>query len=325
MFISFSRLLASLMLCATVAGCALPSPRMAGPTPARTLDGASARSVTIISEGTRLAATVYTPAGIDSSAKLPTIVMAQGWGGMASGLETEAVEFARTGYLVLTFDYRGWGASESRVLLTQPSAAPAGHRYTAEVQEVRELIDPEDMVTDWLNVLHWLQGEPQCDTARIGLWGTGFSGGMVVTAAVRDGRVKAVYSRVGVFPRSGQPRSSDLDKEATQRARGEIGYPAANTHLLDDRKGSPIAARFFTYSPIDDVRALGKVPLAIVVAKSEELFDNREHGLLAYELHTGPKKLVTVDSTHRNIYFLGARKQAHEVAQAWFDQHLKAR
>ena len=30
--------------------------------------------------------------------------------------------FAEAGYLVLTFDYRGWGPSDSRVVLVQKSA-----------------------------------------------------------------------------------------------------------------------------------------------------------------------------------------------------------
>jgi dienelactone hydrolase len=321
-----SQLLTGLAICVAVAGCAQPGPRLPEAAAVRALDGVTARSVTIVSEGTRLAGTVYTPTAAAPSAKLPTLLMAHGWGGVASQLETDAVEFARAGYLVLTFDYRGWGASDARVLLTQPASAPSARRYTAEVWEVRDVIDPEDMVTDWLNALHWLHGEPQCDTARIGLWGTGLSGGMVVTAAARDRRVKAIYSQIGLFPDAGLPRVSDFEKEATLRARGDIGYPPAGQHLVSEMLGSPIANRFFAYSPIDDVRVLGpQVALAIVVTKISPLFENSDNGLLAHERHTGPKQLVTLDTSHRNIYFLDARKQAHGIAQGWFDQHLKAR
>jgi dienelactone hydrolase len=115
--------------------------------------------------------------------KLPTIIMSHGWGGTVAGLRRDAARFAQVGYLVVAFDYRGWGASDSRVILT--SAAPPANptrRYAAEVQEVREVVDPMDMGADILNALHWVQGEPQCDTAPIGLWGSSFSGGLVVYA-----------------------------------------------------------------------------------------------------------------------------------------------
>src|ERR1039458_906498 len=81
--------------------------------------------------------------------KLPTILMAHGWGGTAALLRPDAIAFARAGYLAVTFDYRGWGDSDSRVILTapEPREHPNG-RFTAEVQEVREVVDPMDEVTD---------------------------------------------------------------------------------------------------------------------------------------------------------------------------------
>jgi hypothetical protein len=97
------------------------------------------RTATIISEGTRMTAEVYSPKSAASdSQKLPTIVMAHGWGGVAAHLRPDAANFARAGYLVVTFDYRGWGASDSRVVLTSPQPKRTSDlRFTAEVQEVR--------------------------------------------------------------------------------------------------------------------------------------------------------------------------------------------
>ena len=57
--------------------------------------------------------------------KLPTVIMAHGWGGTAAGFRPDAVELAHAGYLVITFDYRGWGESDSRVILVE-SEPPAG-------------------------------------------------------------------------------------------------------------------------------------------------------------------------------------------------------
>ena len=71
-------------------------------------DGIDWRTETIFSEGTRLAAEVFTAAD-KSGEKLPCILMAHGWGGTVRGLRRDAVEFAKAGYIAVAFDYRGWG------------------------------------------------------------------------------------------------------------------------------------------------------------------------------------------------------------------------
>ncbi|MGH9659066.1 MAG: alpha/beta hydrolase, partial [Bryobacteraceae bacterium] len=154
----------------------------------------------IYSEGTRMAADVYVDKA-NAGGKLPCVVMAQGWGGVAASLRREAVPLAQAGYFVVAFDYRGWGASDSRVILTA-KRAPAekqNYRFTAEVQEVRQVVEPLDMVIDWQNAIAWTAADPRCEASRLGLWGTSLSGGLVVSAAVRDPRVKAVHSQVSAL------------------------------------------------------------------------------------------------------------------------------
>src|SRR5215469_17567905 len=79
-------------------------------------DDVTVRSVDIYSEGTRMAGDVYS-AKTNAGKKLPTIVMAHGWGGTKAAFRPEAIAFAQAGYLVVAFDYRGWGESDSRVIL----------------------------------------------------------------------------------------------------------------------------------------------------------------------------------------------------------------
>src|SRR6516164_5326455 len=154
------------------------------------------RKSPILSEGTQIIAELFSLKSLDGK-KLPTIIMCHGWGGVAAQLRADAVVFARAGYLVVTFDYRGWGASDGRVILTKPAPSDrVGVTFTAEVREVREIVDPLDQTTDLLNMIHWVQGQPRCDTSRIGLWGSSYSGGHVVYAAARDARVKATVSQV---------------------------------------------------------------------------------------------------------------------------------
>ncbi len=198
------------------------------------------RKQVVMSE-VRLSAELFSLKSLDGK-KLPTIIMSHGWGGTASMLRVDAVRFAKAGYLVVTFDYRGWGASESRVILAEPAPADRkNNRFTAEVIEVREVVDPLDQTTDLLNVIHWVQGEPQCDTARIGLWGSSFSGAHVVYAAARDPRIKAIVSQVP--PQDSRwvvATADDLRqtyREATQRARGEIGYPQPGARVVGNLRG----------------------------------------------------------------------------------------
>ena len=285
------------------------------------------RKQTIVSEGTRQTAELLSLKSLDGK-KLPTIIMCHGWGGTAAALRPDALVFARAGYLVVTFDYRGWGASESRIVLVKPMSADRSKEpFTAEVIEVREIVDPLDQTTDLQNVLHWVQGEPQCDREHIGLWGSSYSGGHVVYAAARDQRVKATVSQVPALDsrfvvQTPKAREQTM-KEATQRARGEIGYPSPGAQAVGKLKGAPIRERLMNYVPVDDADKAPGCAMLFIVAEKEELFNNKDHGIKAHERAKGPKKLVTIPNiTHYGIYREG-RAQAQQLAVDWFDTHLK--
>ncbi|HWY86296.1 MAG TPA: alpha/beta fold hydrolase [Gemmataceae bacterium] len=284
------------------------------------------RRATVVSEGIRLAADVFALKE-NADKVLPTIIMSHGWGGVARSLWPQALEFTRAGYFVVVFDYRGWGASEGRVLLTKPLARDkSGGPITAEVTEVREIIDPLDQATDLLNVIHWVHGEKQCDSKRIGLWGTSYSGGHVVYAAAKDPRVKATVSQVpgmdSKFVLIGAGRKQTLD-EATKRARGEIGYPEPGIKAVGNLRGAPIRERLMYYAPVEDADKAPGCAMLFIIAGKEELFDNRDHGIKAHQRAKGPKKLVTIPNiTHYGIYN-EARAQAQKLAIEWFDEHLK--
>ena len=155
------------------------------------------RSANIMSEGVRMHAELFSLKTL-AGKQLPTVIMAHGWGGTAAAFRSDAIGLATAGYFVVTFDYRGWGESDSRVILTSPAPAKKdGLKFTAEVLEVREVVDPLEMVTDWFNAIHWAMGEVMVDKNRIGLRGSSYSGGHVVYVAARDPRVKAIVSQVG--------------------------------------------------------------------------------------------------------------------------------
>ena len=287
------------------------------------------RRVDIMSDGVRIHADVYVPKS--AAGALPTILMSHGWGGTAAMLRPQATAFASAGYLVVAFDYRGWGESDSRVILTRPApdaAQRSGQRYTAEVREIREVVDPIDQATDVLNVIHWAMAEPQVDRGRVGLWGTSFSGGLVIHVAARDPRIKALVSQVGYM---GQPiaamSAAALAKnydDATRRARGQLDYPAPRAREVGNLQGGPIREKFLVYAPIDDVAQV-KGALLLIAAENEELFDNRSHPEAAYQRGHEPKRYVVIPGiAHYGIY-REARDEATRLAIEWFDQHLKPR
>ncbi len=284
------------------------------------------RKATITSEGTRMAAEVFSPKNA-AHEKLPTIVMAHGWGGIAAHLRPDAIAFARAGYLVVTFDYRGWGASDSRVILTSPQPERNSDlRFTAEVQEVREVVDPIDQTTDLANAVSWVWGEDDCDRDRIGLWGSSYSGGHVVYVAARDPRVKATVSQVPALD-SRQvalgPQREKTFADAAARTHGDLGYPPPGARVIGNLRGAPILEKLMQYAPVEDVARAKDCATLFVLAENEELFDNKDHGILAYERAEGPKKLVVIPGiTHYGVY-LQARKQAQQAALAWYDEHLK--
>ncbi|MFB6166614.1 MAG: alpha/beta hydrolase [Haloarculaceae archaeon] len=131
------------------------------------------RDVDFESGGTRCAAWLYEP---DDVADPPVIVMAHGLGGHRTArLPAFAERFADLGFAVLLFDYRRWGDSDG---------------------EPRRVISPSMQVTDWQAAVGNARSLDAVDGERVGLWGTSFSGGHVLTVAARDGDVDAVVAQV---------------------------------------------------------------------------------------------------------------------------------
>ena len=119
------------------------------------------RTADIISEGTRMAAEVFAPknaAGGEAADDRHEPRL----GRHRAALRPDAIVFAQAGYLVVAFDYRGWGNSDSRLVAVGKPEKKDG-KLVAEVKEVREVVDPIDQTTDILNAIHWAAGEKQCD------------------------------------------------------------------------------------------------------------------------------------------------------------------
>lgn len=106
---------------------------------------------------------------------LPCVVMGHGLGGTRdAGLEPFARAFAQAGLQVLCFDYRGFGSSDGKP---------------------RQVVNVRMQLQDWAAAIAHARGLPGVDPQRIALWGSSFSGGHSVAAAVQDGGIAAVSSQ----------------------------------------------------------------------------------------------------------------------------------
>jgi dienelactone hydrolase len=288
-------------------------------------DDVAFRTADIMSEGVRMAAEVFAPIN-PKTERLPTIVMSHGWGGTAAMLRPEGVAFARAGYLVVAFDYRGWGKSDSRLILASKSLERKDGKVFAEVKEVREVVDPIDQTTDILNAINWVAGEKQCDPDRIGLWGSSYSGGHAVYVAARDHRVKAFVSQVGSMDSRWAIANAQMRtytySQANARTHGKLDYPKPSAKF-GTLTGQPVIEKLAVYAPIEDIDRCKDCAKLFLIAENEELFDNKEHAILAHERATGVKKLMVIKGIKHYGVYNEARKQVQKEAISWFDEHLK--
>lgn len=111
----------------------------------------------------------------DEQGRRPCVVLAHGFAGTVdSGLLPYAERFAAAGIDALAFDYRHFGASEG---------------------EPRQLVSTARQLEDFGAAIAFARGLPEVDPRRIAVWGTSFSGGHTVEAAVADGRVAAAIAQ----------------------------------------------------------------------------------------------------------------------------------
>lgn len=130
--------------------------------------------VTFPCQSTTCDGELWLPVG---TTKPPVILMAHGFGGLKDwGLKPYAERFVQAGFAVLRFDYRGFGKSGG-----QP----------------RRVVDGKEHIKDWSSAIDAMRQRKDVDTARLGIWGTSYSGGQVLqVAADRPEAVKAVSAQV---------------------------------------------------------------------------------------------------------------------------------
>lgn len=292
-------------------------------------DTVTRRAVDIWSEGTRLAGDLYAPRDLAADETRPTIVMSHGWGGTKALLANVASRLAAEGYLVLAFDYRGWGESAGKLVVQgdMPDRDADGI-VTVRAREIRNVVDPIDQTVDIQRAFDFIEGEPNVDTTRLGYWGSSYSGAHAIWVAAHEpragcavGQVAAANSRsLAAVSWAGQDIAEHARLQAIRRARGDIDPLPQGTDKAPNLNGWAHLDKVLSYNPVDDAGRI-TIPLLVIDAGNEELFDRHIAGELAIQraqANGAPAEYTVIPGiTHYQVY--GDHfEEATQMAVDWF-------
>lgn len=289
-------------------------------------------SVSFYSEGQRIGAILRSP-DAPVAGQMPAIVQGPGWMGLKDAKLYERYHEALTaaGYLVLIFDYRGFGDSDGE----------------------RNLIDPMAQVQDWRNAITYLQTRADVDPSRIGAFGSGGTGGgNAVYVAGIDERVRCTVCQVGVADgedwlhrmRREHEWVAFLQRLEDDRLRrvlhgaGELVNPREEIMVatperqasavkkdVDSRVPTQVQLRsadaILAYKPIDVVARISPRAL-MLIAVDPDAVTPFDHSVKLFQQAGAPKRLVV----QRNTSHYRAYDDYHAVVTPmiveWFDRYM---
>lgn len=294
----------------------------------------SIKPVTIWSDGTRMAGDLYLPNDLKPDEKRATILFCAGTAGVKKGNGgLYGRRFAKEGFIVLAFDYRGWGESDCKLMMTGPMPKPDEKgEITVKARPIRWQMDLADQTLDIRCAISFLSGEPNVDPACIGLFGTSYGGGLVTWVAANDPRVKCVVAQVpgmgGGRPPAALKFANNL---AIRQARGETEPVPIDTGKLGGKMATYAQMRANPAKGIgyDAIAAASKItaPFLITVAEKEDLMSNDENGRKVFEALQKPGTTceyhVLPGLDHYGVYKGPGFEDATRLAVEWFHRHLR--
>ena len=272
-------------------------------------------TVTFYSHGTKVVGTLRLPDG--AAGPVPAIVQGPGWLGLRDAKLYEPYHEAllAAGFAVLVFDYRGFGDSEGDATL--PRSAWPRSRTTAPRPR-------------------YLEGRPEIDAARLGVFGSGGTGGgnAVMAAAPRprgsrrwSARSRSPTAATGstgcAASTSGSSSSDSVREDRRARTHGRRramvaaarGDHGPDPRAADDdgqvrrRRPSPVAGRSWPAprrsSPTArSTSSTGSRPGPLMlIAVEHDATTPEDHAYALYERAGGPKRLVVqTGTTHYAAY-----------------------
>ena len=290
------------------------------------------RAVEFYSEGFKLVGDVYVPDGLPSGKQRAAVLLCHGYTGVKDlYLPDNAKTLNDAGYVVMTFDYKGWGESEG----------------------TRSRLAPYSRVADVQAAMTYLSIQPEADADRIGLYGTSYGGATVSWTAAIDQRAKCIVSVVGIghgarwmsrvrrvdeWVDLRERSKEDREKRATT---GESDYVDRSEILLPDRQSAELAAAARRLNPaavgtipmeyVDDtigfnpewiVDKISPRPILFITSDNDRLVLPEESDQLY--AHAGePKKLVVLKGYgHYEVYTEPAFSEVMAATLEWYRRYL---
>lgn len=294
------------------------------------------KNVEFKSDGITLKGWLFKPKG---RGPFPTVVMAHGFSGVKEmGLDDYAEAFVAGGLAALVYDNRCLGESGGRP---------------------RQDIDPTMQMRDYRAAITFAQSQRAVDSARIGVWGTSYTGGTVCAVTALDRRVKAVVSQVPFmnghrnlqqFMPVGQHadfhKMLDADRERRASGKqseymtmcsldptephlfpGEETYNFIHRYVDADPKSTwqnRVTLRSLEYMLEYDVTGymsrISPTPLLMIVSEWDTTTPT-DIALDHYQMVQGPKELMVIDSGHYGAY-VEKFPETSAAARDWFCRHL---
>ena len=291
------------------------------------------RDITLWSDGTRLSGVLLYPKDRKEGEKLPALVMCNGWGGtkaflMRSGI---APRFAAAGYVVINYDYRGWGDSDSRLVVRgeMPERDKDG-TVTVKAQAIRDVVDPVDQQKDIDAAVSYVYGEPLVDKDRIGIWGTSFGGGHAICRAAHDRRIACVVAQVGSMPDDWARRFpaglNGVYQGKSDRARGLADPVPQGGGSPGGLRGTPHSERIALFNPGQYADRV-TVPTLLIDAEKEHYFKIQENSGRVHEILKAngvPTEYhVLKGKKHYDVYSGQTLDEVMKREIAWFNKYLK--
>ncbi|MGW1797891.1 CocE/NonD family hydrolase [Streptomyces sp. NPDC001984] len=299
-----------------VVSAALIAGTVVGLAPAAQAAVPSVRFVDITGDGgTVLSANVVTPAGADASGVHPLIVLPTSWGLPQVEYLAQAQQLADSGYIVLTYNVRGFYQSGGNI----------------------EVAGPPD-VADASKVIDWALAHTPADPKRIGMAGVSYGAGICLLAAAHDKRIKAVASLSGwadlidsIY--SGRTQhvqaAALLDGAATLTGResAELRQIFDEFYTSDLSKEQEIIDWGRKRSPATYLDQLNKNGAAVLLANAwgDTIFPANQYAGF-YERLTVPKRLEFRPGDHATAEATGLFGLPNDVwsdTRRWFDHYLR--
>ncbi|MBA7503212.1 hypothetical protein ES706_01820 [subsurface metagenome] len=204
-----------------------------------------------------------------------------------------ASRLAEAGFLVLTFDFRGFRRSEGCFSLS------------GEIEDARNaishLLDSDYSVKNW-----------------VGVYGASYGGAVAVLAAVRDNRISVVCLRASVYDTLAFARSpliqlavEDLLRNSPGEMHG-LSDPAIRKEILermveDSKK----------LNPIREVSSIAPRPLLIIAGDADEGIDLA--GVRRFfEMAKEPKELIVIEGADHKLTDPKAFEKMVDLVVTWF-------